>query len=75
MEEHFVTDYMKDKERQMLFKGAAEILIGFMLVLIAIFIVAAFYYEIVPVILAIAGLVCFAVGIFTVKKVLCDKTI
>lgn len=70
MEQHFVTDYMKDKERESLFKGIAEILTGFMLVLIAVFTVVAFYYIIVPVILVIAGIISFVIGMFNIRKVI-----
>lgn len=45
MEEPFVTDYMKNKEKENLFKGFAEIITGFMLVLIAIFNVKRVLYD------------------------------
>lgn len=70
MEQHFVTDYMKDKEREGLFKGIAEILTGYMLVSIAVFTVVAFYYIIVPIILVIAGIISFVLGMFNIRKVI-----
>lgn len=77
MEEQFTTDYMKQKERESLFKGIAAILIGFMLVLIAIFTQVAFlpfYVSIITILLVIAGIVSFVIGIFSVKRVLYDKS-
>lgn len=77
MEEQFTTDYMKQKEREYLFKGIAAILIGFMLVLIAIFTQVAFfpfYVSIITILLVIAGIVSFVIGIFSVKRVLYDKS-
>lgn len=70
MEQHFVTDYMKNKERERLFKTIMLILVGLMLVLVAIFIVAAFHFDILPLIVLGAGGICFVIGILGLKKVL-----
>lgn len=76
MEEQFTTDYMKQKERESLFKGIAAILIGFMLVLIAIFTQVAFfpfYVSVITILLVIAGIVSFVIGIFNIKRILCGE--